>query len=167
MAVHTATTLADIAVSLGLIAAACLIDIFKCFEVLDHNVIVRECRRAGFPLDILAVALSMYSAGRYIFYQGAMGGPAFSHSGITAGCTFAVFILRATLQPCMDQLYVEQCAPKRMVMQIFVDDLMLMQMGTVADVPRQIAHAAACLVEVLNYLKSLGRWTSALSLLLP
>ena len=104
-------------------------------------------------MDNPRLALSMYSSGRYLFYQGAVGGPAFSHSGITAGCTFAVFILKGTMQPCMDTFYDVECFWRGTVMQIFVDDLMLLQMGRQQEVALRLSQVTLGLVKVLDYLK--------------
>ena len=153
VAVHAAATAADLACARGLHAAAALIDIFKCFEVLDHNVIIRKCKAIGFPMDVLAIALSMYSSARYLIYNGAMGGPAFTHRGITAGCTFACFVLRATMQADVVIFFSEHCKPFGTILQIFVDDLMLLQMGTRQEIPHKLAVTTRGLVQVLDQLK--------------
>ena len=152
VAVHSAVTAADIACAQGLHAAAALIDIFKCFEVLDHNVIIRKCRAIGFPMDVLAIALSMYASARYLIYNGAMGGPAFTHRGITAGCGFACFILRATMQADMVIFHNAHCKPFGTILQIFVDDLMLLQTGNSMAIPHKLAVNTRGLVAVLDEL---------------
>ena len=152
-AVHTASTAAGIALSKGLKSAAALVDVFKCYEVLEHNIIVTKCRLVNFPLDILAVALSMYSAARYLIYDGAMAGPVFTHRGITAGCTFATFILRGAMQFDMIQYNTVVCIPRQLIFQIFVDDLMVMGSSTDDKVVVNTAYATSRLIEVLDDLK--------------
>ena len=134
-AVYTAALGAELAASRGKITASTLIDLFKCFEVLDHEVIVEQCKLTGFPMDILMIALSMYSAGRYLCIDGAMAGPVFACRSTTAGCTLAMFILRATMQPSMVTYYTVVCIPRQITFQIFVDDLLLMKSGSKHDVP--------------------------------
>ena len=152
VAVHAAATAADLACARGLHAAAALVDIFKCFEVLDHNVIIRKCKIIGFPMDVLAIALSMYSSARYLILNGAMGGPAYTHKGITAGCGFACFILRATMQADIVIFYNQHCKPFGTILQIFVDDLMLLQTGTLKEIPHKMAVTTSGLIQVLDAL---------------
>ena len=152
-AVHTASTAADIAWAKGLKSAAALVDVFKCYEVLDHNVIVNKCRMVHFPMDILSVALSMYSSATFLIYDGAMGGPVFKHRGITAGRTFANFISRGTMQYDMMQYNIVVCIPREITFQIFVDDLMVMASGSEEQVVIRTAFATSRLVDVLETLK--------------
>ena len=150
VAVHMATTAADIAKAAGHVTAASLIDIFKCFEILDHNTIIQKCKIVHFPMDILAVALSMYSAARYLVLNGAMGGPVYTHKGITAGCSFAVYILRATMQADVIIFYGQHCKPFGIMLQIFVDDLLLLCSGLARMVMPRLALATDQLVKVLG-----------------
>ena len=149
VAVHTAATAAEIAKTKGHITAAALVDIFKCFEIMNHNTIIRKCMIVQFPMDILAVALSMYSAARYLILNGAMGGPVFTHRGITAGCSFAVYILRATMQADIIVFYGQHCKPYGVMLQIFVDDLLVMYSGLADMVVARLSTATDQLVKVL------------------
>ena len=152
VAVHTAATAADIGGAQGLITAAALVDIFKCFEVLCHNTIIRKCKIVNFPMDILAVALSMYAAARYLILNGAVGGPVYTHRGITAGCSFACYILRGTMQADMILFFNDHCKPYGTILQIFIDDLLLMHTGTKSTVITRVATATTGLVQVLDNL---------------
>ena len=136
-AVHTAAVQCDIAYAKGRQAAAGVVDLWKCFEVLKHSIIIEQAKQSNYPMDILKVAISMYQADRYLVLEKATAGPVYAINGITAGCTLAMSILRSTLLPTLEAFYNEVCLPRNIDFQAFVDDLLLLATGSeqyVADV---------------------------------
>ena len=152
VAVHAAAIQCDVAVSKGRTAAGGQIDVWKCFEVLTHVTIVEQALLSGFPLDILRVAISMYRSERYLVLDKATAGPVFCAKGVTAGCTLAMAILRSTLLPTLEDFYHEVCAPKEITLQVFVDDLSLLVMGSLDFVVRNTPYALRILLQRLETL---------------
>ena len=86
---------AELARARGHHAAGLLTDLAKAYEYADHCKLVQFARQHGFPGDILAVCLGMYSGPRRIVTQG-LCSTWFSADGqtIVAGCGMATTLLK-------------------------------------------------------------------------
>ena len=70
-------------------SAEVLLDLHKAFELVDRGLLVAAARDAGYPCDVLAWGLAMYSWRRRLVFRGCVTPELLPTRGIAAGSAFA------------------------------------------------------------------------------
>ena len=81
-----------------------MLDLVRCFEVVQHHELIRSAHRNQYSLHLLRVALAAYRLKRTVGYDGLFSSFVVATCGITAGSGFACTELRVLLVDVMDEL---------------------------------------------------------------
>ena len=112
--------LAEIAKASSKYFICVLWDIWKCYEKVDHSILIDSAKRHGYPLAILRITLASYRASRRLTLKGVVSRPIVAECGIVAGCGTATSELRCLL---LDVLIQHRNAHPCVNLNIIVDDL--------------------------------------------
>ena len=69
--------------------ASFLWDLSSFFDCIDHGLLLSRARKYDFPIILVKLALSTYTAARTIQVRECRAAQIFPRRGIVAGCTFA------------------------------------------------------------------------------
>ena len=78
---------------------AVLLDLSKCYERVNLELLVRRTVEAGWPPGIVVMAVGQYAAMRWVSVAGATVPGGRATCGMTPGCTCAVQFLADFLRP--------------------------------------------------------------------
>ncbi len=135
-------------------AAACLFwDLEAFYESIDRERLVARAEASAFPMPVLRLALSMYSAPRMVSMNGRIARETWPKRGVGAGCGLANTLVKIyTIAP-MDEFVAR--LPESVNVDLHVDDFALECVGDdERQVARDLATAQALLHEMV--LRDLG-----------
>ena len=82
-----------------------LLDLEAFYENIQHDKVIEQGIRQGFPPIILNAAMEVYQGPRYLEGEGALSAPVRSTKGIIAGCPFAPGVSKLILHPVIEPLW--------------------------------------------------------------
>ena len=82
-----------------------LLDLEAFYENIQHDRVIEQGIRQGFPPIILNAAMEVYQGPRYLEGEGALSAPVRSTKGIIAGCPFAPGVSKLILHPVIEPLW--------------------------------------------------------------
>ena len=112
--------------------AACLWDLASFFDTIDHERLFRMGEKYGYPMQVLRMALSAYSAPRVVQTREGRSSPVNPNRGIVPGCTLAKSLVNLYYLEAMDG-FMERNGDK-VGMDIYIDDITV---STVQDTWKQ------------------------------
>ena len=145
---HQQTLKAEVARARGQESASTLLDMVKCYEKIQHVVVIEAARRTGFPLRVVRLCLAIYAGRRVISVDGALTKTFRLGTSIVAGCAFATTLLRVVLLECLDmgcKLY------PQVSFYVYVDDIDIGACGDEADVISDTFGATRLFVYALEH----------------
>ena len=99
-----------------------LLDVTKCFDTVLHQRLITRCIKLGFPPRQLRLALLFFRTARRIAIGNTVSVAFHATQGIVAGCASATRLLRAYLNPVVE----EMCRLHRsIIIKVWVDDATL------------------------------------------
>ena len=131
---------AELSQTNGSFFGAILWDILKCYEKVDHHLLVRAARRHCYPMGILRLSIASCRAPRRIVYKGLTSELLHAQCGILAGNCFATSELRLALLDAVNLFLSKQT---RVKLNIYIDDLSLdVVRNTKSEMIQDLASAA-------------------------
>ena len=70
-----------------------MVDLFKCFEMVAPEVLIREAMAVAFPPRLAWLLIQLYQQPRLLRAHGSLSRACVSYQGIVAGCSQAVALL--------------------------------------------------------------------------
>ena len=122
--------------------AQLLLDLAKCFELVPHDILVREAAMVGYPPPLLRMSLAAYSLPRSLAVNGVFSSMVVAQRGITAGSGTATTELRVLLMRLLDR--VAGLYPQ-LRLNVYVDDMSAEATGTQESVVAVTAAAGRLL----------------------
>ena len=102
---------------------ACILwDIGKCYEKVDHSLLLDAAKRHKYPLAVLRLTIASYRAARRIVHHGIASRQLFPNNGIIAGCSTATSELRCLL---LDIVLHHNASHPQIGLNIYIDDIAL------------------------------------------
>ena len=118
-------------------------DLLKCYEHMDHQVLVRAARNHRYPLALLRLTLAVYAADRHIVYEGLASASMQASRGIVAGSAMATSELKLVL---IDVVRQHNVLHPGIFLRILVDDISLdLDNAHLYDLVDQLSDAASTL----------------------
>lgn len=138
------------ATALGAAAAAALVDIEKCYDSLDPELLVDCLLELGFPPLSLFLHLMVHWAPRVIQHRGVASRIIAVTRSILAGCTSSGTIAKGYLYKMCEAMHNKLPMVK---LSTYVDDLVLWVIGAFTTVAADLAEAVIYLVQLLQNAK--------------
>ena len=128
---------AECAHSTGGFFGCILWDLLKCYEKVDHHLLVAAARRHGYPLAVLRLCIYSYRSPRKIIYNSICSRCILPQCGILAGCSTATSELRLLL---LDSARSHRINHPNVNLSVYIDDLAL---DTSASSAREVVDSIA------------------------
>ena len=123
----------------GMYGAAHIRDLWKAYEVVKWEALVKEAKAMHFPLKLLKMALSGYATPRRVKLAGSLSEELRVTQSITAGCSCAKAFLMVLCYRAM--VRVGAYSPSSVTLRVFVDDSGIQWTGIYLDGVSELQEA--------------------------
>ena len=132
----------------NLAAAAVLQDMESFFQMIDHQKLLQQAKELGFPIQMIRLALHLYSGPRHLTLGKGVATPVTPNRGIPPGCVWACTLVKVYYLRAFDAFVARH---QQVLLDVFVEDIQCATHGEEEAVVDRLTEAIEDLDAVVKH----------------